>query len=72
MQKSGIISNLELQKRFKFVVNGVAICSYVADFCYLDASGRECVEDVKGFKTREYVIKSKLMIACFGIRVTEV
>ncbi len=69
--RSGIISNLELQKRFQLTVNGVKICAYVCDFSYIDQSGREVVEDVKGVRTRDYSIKAKLMLAIHAIRVIE-
>jgi hypothetical protein len=29
------------------------------------------VEDVKGIRTKDYVIKARLMLACFGIEVLE-
>ena len=66
------ISNLVLQKEYELRVNGVLICRYIADFAYLDHDGREVVEDSKGFRTREFAMKSKLMIAVHGIRVQEV
>lgn len=48
-------------------------CIYRADFVYTDvASGREIVEDVKGFRTKEYVIKRKLMLFIHGIRIKEI
>ena len=69
--RSGIISDLELQKKFELRVNGVLICKYVADFYYLDQSGRQVVEDVKGVRNPVYSIKAKLMIACHGLRILE-
>lgn len=48
---------------------------YVADFVYEEriADGwREVVEDVKGFKTHDYIIKRKLMLWRYGIRIREV
>lgn len=48
-------------------------CSYVADFVYHDlASNEVVVEDVKGFKTKDYIIKRKLMLHVHGIRIREV
>ncbi|MCM1206757.1 MAG: DUF1064 domain-containing protein [Firmicutes bacterium] len=47
-------------------------CKYIADFVYTDtATGRTVVEDTKGMRTREYIIKRKLMLARFGIRIKE-
>ncbi len=48
-------------------------CSYIADFVYTDkATGRTVVEDTKGFRTKEYIIKRKLMLHVHGIRIKEV
>lgn len=45
---------------------------YVADFWYRDRRGREVVEDSKGMRTRDYVLKRKLMLQVHGITVREV
>lgn len=49
-------------------------CSYVADFVYIvNAPERyQVVEDAKGFRTPDYIIKRKLMLHVHGIRVREV
>lgn len=48
-------------------------CSYLADFVYIDNdNGELVVEDTKGFKTRDYIIKRKLMLYTYGIRIREV
>ena len=44
---------------------------YIADFVYKDAEGREVVEDCKGMRTRDYLLKRKLMFFRFGIRIME-
>lgn len=69
--QAGLITDLQLQVPFLIVVNGQKICKYIADFVYTE-EGRQVVEDVKGVRTREYVIKRKLMAAVFGITITEV
>lgn len=46
-------------------------CAYIADFCYIE-NGRCVVEDTKGFRTKDYIIKRKLMLKEYGIRITEV
>ena len=46
-------------------------CAYVADFVY-EENGKEIVEDTKGIKTKDYIIKRKLMLFIHGIRVKEV
>ena len=45
-------------------------CYYKADFTYYQ-DGKLVVEDTKGFKTDAYVIKRKLMLHKFGIRIKE-
>lgn len=63
-------------------------CSYIADFVYsvpvhtnyeneeghiVFADGLETVvEDTKGFKTTDYIIKRKLMLHVYGIRINEI
>lgn len=46
-------------------------CSYIADFVYEEA-GKTVVEDVKGFRTDAYIIKRKLMLERYGIRIKEI
>ena len=46
-------------------------CSYIADFVYRE-NGRVIVEDTKGLKTKEYIIKRKILLAHYGIRIREV
>lgn len=45
---------------------------YVADFAYIDENGNHVVEDTKGFKTKDYIIKRKLMLWVHGIHIREV
>lgn len=46
---------------------------YIADFVYLDIStGQIVAEDTKGFKTKEYTIKRKLMLYMHNIKIREV
>lgn len=48
-------------------------CKYIADFVYVDAeTGKTVVEDTKGVRTKEYIIKRKLMLAVHGISIKEV
>ena len=47
-------------------------CSYIADFAYKNGSGETVVEDTKGFQTKEYIIKRKLMLYVHGIRIIEI
>lgn len=46
-------------------------CAYIADFVYYNGS-EMIVEDAKGMRTKDYVIKRKLMLYQHGIRVREV
>lgn len=46
-------------------------CSYVADFVYTE-NGKQIVEDTKGFKTKDYIIKRKLMLWVHGVQIKEV
>lgn len=45
-------------------------CSYIADFVY-QQNGETVVEDCKGVVTSEYVIKRKMMLYKYGIRIQE-
>lgn len=70
------IRNLKLQVKYHFDVNDVHVCDYIADFKYEEWDGqariwRLVVEDAKGMKTPEYIIKRKLMRAMHGIKVRE-
>lgn len=44
---------------------------YIADFVYWQ-DGKRIVEDTKGMKTKDYIIKRKLMLHVHGIRIREV
>lgn len=53
----------------KVIENAV---SYVADFVYTDCRlGETVVEDSKGMRTKDYIIKRKLMLWIHGIRIFE-
>lgn len=46
-------------------------CAYVADFTYKQ-DGKLVVEDTKGFRTKDYIIKRKLMYLFYGIKIKEI
>ena len=46
-------------------------CSYVADFVYQE-NGKTVIEDTKGFRTKDYILKRKMMLYFHGIRIREV
>ena len=76
--RAGEISDLELQPRF--ALSGVShaggaekICTYVADFQYLNiADGEVVVEDVKGMLTPMYRMKKRWVKTQYGITIREV
>lgn len=73
LQAAGQIEHLHRQVPYSILVNGEKICSYVADFYYVEReSGDRVVEDCKGFRTREYLLKKKLMQAVHSITIREV
>lgn len=45
--------------------------AYYADFVYI-ADGMTVVEDTKGVRTSEYIIKRKLMLWRYGLRIREI
>ena len=45
--------------------------TYTADFVY-EKNGEKVVEDFKGLRTKDYLIKRKLMLYLFGIPIKEV
>lgn len=88
LQAMGKIRNLRLQANFTLVegyttIEGKRIkpMVYRADFAYERATEPDCngavywlreVEDVKGAKTKDYLLKKKLMQDKFGITIREV
>lgn len=46
-------------------------CAYYADFVYQQGN-ETVVEDTKGMRTTDYVIKRKLMLHVHGIRIREI
>ena len=44
---------------------------YKADFVYTE-NDETIVEDVKGFRTKEYILKRKLMLHRYGIQIREI
>ena len=72
MQKLGLISDLEEQVKYELVPKqqGERAVTYTADFRYKE-NGEIVVEDSKGMKTQQYIIRRKLMLFRHGIRVRE-
>lgn len=80
--RAGVITDLKMQVPFLLIPaqkdeSGKVIeraVTYRADFTYTDENGQYIVEDVKSeaTRTREYIIKRKLMLKVHGIRIKEV
>ena len=87
LEKAGAIQNLKRQVRYIIIPAQYAIvaddkgkmkrkciereCTYIADFVY-QHDGIITVEDTKGFRTKDYIIKRKLMLHVHGIRIKEI
>jgi hypothetical protein len=83
-EKCGAIKDLQLQKTFELIpaqyriINGKKkcveqACKYKADFYYFDCMTNNFIcEDTKGFKTKDYIIKRKLMLYVHDIRIVEI
>lgn len=72
LERAGAIFCLCRQPRFPLRVNGLLICTYVADASYYErATGRFHVLDAKGFRTPVYELKRKLFLALYGLTVEE-
>lgn len=81
LRLAGEIRDLELQKSFELIPvqrdsAGRVIeraVRYKADFYYYDVRCRcYVVEDTKGVRTDDYIIKRKLMLYVHGIRIREI
>ena len=88
LERAGVIRELRRQVKYILVPtqrdqNGKVIehaCGYVADFVYkVPVKGpagavvwEDVVEDTKGCRTDVYIIKRKLMLERYGIRIREV
>lgn len=77
--RAGEIYDLQTQVKFTLIPtqrrNGKVVereCAYYADFVYRDKNGNKVVEDTKGMRTKEYVIKRKLMLFVHDIEIQEV
>ena len=81
MEKAGAISDVRRQVRYTLIPaqkdeKGRSLereCAYIADFVYTE-NGKTVVEDTKSpaTRTKEYIIKRKLMLYVHGIRIKEV
>ncbi len=76
LEKIGAIKDLQRQVKFNLIpkqegdYRNERAVDYVADFQYVE-SENIVVEDVKGFRTPDYVIKRKLMLYIHGVSIYE-
>ena len=76
-EAAGEIADLKLQPVLRCDIPGMGgtihhICDYRADFLYFDRKFARMVWlDAKGFRTPIYRLKRKLVLALFGIAITE-
>jgi hypothetical protein len=72
LQKIGEISDLEEQVKYELIPkqDGERAVTYTADFRYRQ-DGELIVEDSKGMKTQQYIIRRKLMLFMHKIKVRE-
>lgn len=61
LKRAKHISDLQIQVPFELIPkqDGETAVKYIADFVYAE-NGKTIVEDTKGFKTKDYIIKRKL------------
>lgn len=79
LEKAGIIHSLKRQVRFELLPSqrgkdgkvAERAVTYIADFVYFEGD-KLIVEDTKGFRTKDYIIKRKLMLYMHGVRIKEV
>jgi len=77
LQRAGRITDLRLQVPFElqpaFTVNGKKVrpIHYIADFMYKE-NGVYVVEDAKGHRTKEYMLKRKMYAYKYGREIKEV
>lgn len=73
LERAGQIQDLQRQVKFELIPKqqGERAVNYIADFTYTE-NGKKVVEDTKGMKTKDYIIKRKLMLYIHHIRIKEV
>lgn len=65
------VSSVVYQYRIPIVVNSAKIAHYVADFYVSFADGHKEIHETKGVKTRDYILKKKLVEAIYGEKILE-
>jgi hypothetical protein len=67
----GTVESFKCQVPIKFIIHGVKVCTYIADFVVWYKDGTAQIIDAKGIRTREYLTKKKLVKAYYGIDIIE-
>ena len=68
--RAKLIHDLRLQVPFSVEINGRHVCAWRADFVYWQ-DGQEIIEDSKGYRTRLYRLKKRLIEAVYGFEIKE-
>ena len=68
LEKKGVITDLQLQTKLDFKIDGKKIFTYKPDFEYNDEFGHHIV-DVKGVHTPVFKLKKKLIEAQYKIKI---
>lgn len=71
LESAGEIHGLLRQVKFPIVINDKRICTYIADYVYVDADNILVIEDAKGIKTPAYNLKKKMLEAVEGFEIKE-
>lgn len=80
LEDVGFIHDLKRQVKFELLpsqrdlITGKVIersVSYIADFVYFEGH-KMVVEDVKGIRTKDYILKRKMLLYFHGMRINEV
>lgn len=74
MERAGEIAGLVRQQKIELIPKTklYRACFYVCDFIYFDKRENKTIyEDVKGVRTKEYLLKRKLLYWRHGIEITE-
>ena|ERR1700743_1685758 len=73
LEKLGEISELKEQVKFNLLPKQGVLreVNYFADFTYIGEDGKLVVEDVKGMRLAEYILKKKMMKFFHNIDILE-
>lgn len=85
LERIGAIKSLQLQPKYDIIINGIKVCTYIADFAYLNIAqlstralgykNEHIIEDAKSKATKKdkvYRLKKKLVEAQYGIKIIEI